>query len=51
VVEISTSLNVLYITAYSVVRPDTFLLKLQGEQAKNIVRKMGKDFSMIASCL
>jgi hypothetical protein len=34
IVEISTLLDELFVTAFSVVRSDTYLLKLQGEHAK-----------------
>lgn len=41
----------MFIAAFSVVRRDSYLLKLGGDQAKQAVRKMGRDFNVMASCL
>ena len=51
VVEISTLDDDLFITAFSVIKADSFLLRLRGEQATKALRRMSHDFSIMASCL
>jgi hypothetical protein len=51
VVEISTYLSDLYITAYSTVGPESFVIVNKGIQARYILRSFGSDFKIMAMCL
>jgi len=41
----------LYVTAYSAVGPESFVLHFQDQEARETLRKFGTDFNIMAMCL
>jgi hypothetical protein len=51
VIEISSFLDFLYITAFSSFGPESFVINFKNQEAKDVLQMFGNDFSMMAMCL
>ena len=51
VVEISSTHDTLFITAFNVERADSLLIEIQQPQAKEVLEKFEFDFDQLAQCL
>ena len=51
IVEISTVDTSLFITAYSAVGPESFVLHFKNDEAREAMHRFGSDFNIMAMCL